>query len=79
MGEVGATLHFYRLFRIIPTMSQPRRTERKLRQGRKMKLAKLRGKYTSATMQTDKDAILSKAVLVSPYRTKSQYQEAWGK
>ncbi len=60
-------------------MSKPRRTEQKLRQGRKIKLAKLREKYTKATMQTDKDAILVKAVLVSPYHTKSQYQEAWGK
>lgn len=60
-------------------MSKPRRGEQKLRQGRKAKLAKLRGKYASAKTQTDKDVLLAKAVLVSPYHTKSQYEEAWGK
>ncbi len=60
-------------------MSKPRRTERKLRQRRKEKLATLRAKYHTANTQDTKNKILAKAVLVSPVTTKASYEAAWRK
>ncbi len=58
-------------------MSQPRTTEQKLRQRRKRKLALLRQRYRDAKSQDAKEKILAKAVLVSPYHTKAEYQSLW--
>ncbi len=60
-------------------MSKPRRTERKLRQRRKAKLAVLKAKYQNAKTQDTKDKVLAKAVLVSPTITKEAYKVTWGK
>lgn len=57
-------------------MSKPRRTEQKLRQRRKEKLAMLRAKYQHAKTQDTKNKIIAKAILVSPTLTRSQLQ-AW--
>jgi len=60
-------------------MSKPRRTEQKIRQRRKGKLAILKAKYVGAKTQDTKDKVLAKAILVSPTITKEAYKLAWEK
>ncbi len=60
-------------------MSKPRRTERKIRQRRKGKLAMLKAKYMGSKTQDTKEKILAKAILVSPTTTKAAYKAAWEK
>jgi hypothetical protein len=60
-------------------MSKPRRTERKVRQRRKAKLAILKAKYKNAKTQDAKNKVLAKAVLVSPATSRAAYVAAWEK
>lgn len=60
-------------------MSKPRTMERKLRQRRKTKLAKLREKFAQAKTQDAKERVLEKAEGVSPHLSKAQYATAWTK
>jgi hypothetical protein len=60
-------------------MSKPRTMERKVRQRRKAKLAKLHEKFLQAKTQDAKERILAKAESVSPNIAKSQYATLWAK
>ncbi len=58
-------------------MSKPRTMERKVRQRRKAKLAKLRMLFMKAKTQDAKERILEKAQSVSPNNIKSQFAALW--
>ncbi|MDA1169230.1 MAG: hypothetical protein O3A36_02755 [bacterium] len=58
-------------------MSKPRTMERKVRQRRKTKLAKLRTLFLKAKTQDAKERILEKAESVSPSNIKSKFASLW--
>ncbi|HSX25284.1 MAG TPA: hypothetical protein VLG69_04930 [Candidatus Andersenbacteria bacterium] len=58
-------------------MSKPRKTEQRLRQRRKSKLAQLREKFKAAKTENAKHSIIEKAIKVSPSLDKAEIQKNW--